>query len=183
MGKRFAILIGAAALGAALIAVGASADFRSVDDPRSDAKCFHEHAPEPPPPCSGSAMRNAEIVRATAGHEGRWLKHTIHVVGKFNFAQLELNTEPDRPCDFYLLVDRWGGSPVQAWPGGRVTGRARFIFHRHSVEILFSARSIGNPQSYGWGLLTDVGDFPVFASDHVSNDRGPLSCDIQHQLR
>ncbi len=32
----------------------------------------------------------------------------------------------------------------------RVTGRARYDFHRHSVEIFFSKRSIGNPHSYGW---------------------------------
>ena len=176
MGKRFAILIAAAGLGAAVIAAGASADFKSVNDPRGDTRCSNEGGGHKP--CSDWMRRNADIVRVTAGHEGTRLRHTIRVVGKFQFAQLEFNTDSDRRCDFYTLVDRWGGSPVQKWPGGRVTGRARFVFHRHSVEILFSERSIGNPQSYGWGLLTEAGDFPTFAQD------GILGCDsLQHGLR
>ena len=185
MGKRFAIVIGAAALGAVVIAVGASADFKSVNDPRGDTRCHNEGGGHKP--CSDWMRRNADIVRVTAGHEGTRLRHTIRVVGKLQEAQLMLDTDADRRCDFFLLVDRWGGSPAQVWPGGRVTGRARFVFHRHSVEILFSERSIGSPQSYGWGLLTDAGDLPVFASDHVPNDgiMEILRCNdsFQHGLR
>ena len=39
MGKRFAILIGVAAAG--VMAASASADSRTVHDPRGDTKCLH----------------------------------------------------------------------------------------------------------------------------------------------
>ena len=94
MGKRFAIVIGAAALGAAVMAAGASADYTSVDDPRGDTKCLHEGGGHTP--CSASKRRNADIVRATAGHDGTRLKHTIRVVGKFQRAQLGINTDSDQ---------------------------------------------------------------------------------------
>ena len=83
MGKRFAIVIGVAALGAAVMAAGASADFRSVHDPRGDTRCIHESHREPRP-CSHSTKRSADIVRATAGHEAGRLRHTIRVVGKID---------------------------------------------------------------------------------------------------
>ena len=53
-------------LGAAVIAAGASADFRSVNDPRGDTKCGHETGQHGA--CSAKSRRNADIVRATAGH-------------------------------------------------------------------------------------------------------------------
>jgi hypothetical protein len=46
--------VGVLAAGAAVIAVGASANFRSVHDPRGDVKCRG---------CSDSVKRNADIVR------------------------------------------------------------------------------------------------------------------------
>jgi hypothetical protein len=175
MGKRFAILIAAAALVAAVIAAGASADFRSVDDPRGDTTCVHEFGDKP---CSDWMRRNADIVRVTAGHEGARLRHTIRVVGRFQSAALWLNTDSDRACDLSLFVGRRGWSAVQELPGGRVTGRARVVLHRHSVEILFSERSIGSPQSYGWGLFINVGDWQAAAHDHL-----PGGCDsFQHGL-
>jgi hypothetical protein len=148
MGKRFALVIGVAALGAAVIAVGASANFRSVDDPRGDMKCSHR-------PCSDSAKRNADIVRATAGHEGTRLKHTIRVVGKLQRGRLEINTDSGSGCDYVLVARRGRGrSKVRQCdasdPGPVRTGRARMDFHRHSVEIFFRKSSIGNPRRYGW---------------------------------
>jgi hypothetical protein len=61
-------VIGAAALGAALMAAGASADLRSVHDQRGDAHCIHDGS-GPPKPCSHSTKLTADVVRATAGHE------------------------------------------------------------------------------------------------------------------
>jgi hypothetical protein len=52
MGKRFGVLIGVAALGTAVMAAGASADYTSVDDPRGDTKCrddLDRHGHKPPP--------------------------------------------------------------------------------------------------------------------------------------
>jgi hypothetical protein len=154
MGKRFAFVIGVAALGAAAIAAGASANFRSVDDPRGDVKCSHR-------PCSDSAKRNADIVRATAGHEGRRLKHTIRVVGRLQKGRLEINTDTGSGCDYVLVARRGRGSSVRQCsasdPGPVRTGRARMDFHRHSVEIFFRKRSIGNPRLYGWKAIASAG--------------------------
>jgi hypothetical protein len=189
MGKRFAISIGAAALGAAVIAVGASATFRSVDDPSSDAKCFHEATPPAHRPCSDSTKRNAEIVSATADHEGRWLKHTIRVVGKFRHGLLLINTDQGAGCDFVLFIP---GSAVRECDGSSTrTGWARHDFHLHSVEIFFSKGSIGFPRHYGWSALADAGSPTGHAVDFVPkrdafrpatySDRD-LSY-IRHQLR
>jgi hypothetical protein len=182
MGKRFAILIAAAALGAAVIAAGASATFRSVDDPRGDAKCFHErdYPGHPHLPCTGSIMRNAEIVRATAGHEGKWLRHTIRVVGKFHVGLLLINTDSDSDCEYKLHAP---GAKVYECFGGRnpaPTGLARVDIHLHSVEISFSKRSIGFPRFYGWYAFAGAGPWAGHAADWVPN--GGLTY-IRHWLR
>jgi hypothetical protein len=177
MGKRFAILIGAAALGAALMAVGASADFRSVGDPRGDITCEHKRGHY----CSPSLRRSADIVRATAGHDGTRLRHTIRVVGKFKRAELDISTDLDRACEWSLDIKRGHGRSKfeNCDVSGVRTGRARMDFHHHSVKILFSKRSIGNPQSYGWMADAQVGRLPN-ASDHNGvPDRGGY---IRHRL-
>ena len=142
MGKRFAILIGAAALGAALMAAGASADFRSVDDPRGDTKCGHELGQHGP--CLDRSKRNADIVRATAGHEGGKLRHTIRVVGKFKRGGLAISTDSDPRCEFFVDVKRGEGrsGEVRECYFGPRTGGARVDFHHHSVEIVFSEGSM-----------------------------------------
>jgi hypothetical protein len=187
MGKRFAILIGAAALGAAVIAVGASADFRSVNDPRGDVKCIQDRHPHPT--CSDSKKRNADIVRATAGHgkNGR-LKHTIRVVGKFQRGvqnvYLGIDTDSDECVRYFRF--RPGKEKAEfktrCRPGGGTKRRAgRVSFHRHSVEILFKKRLIGNPRRYDWTLSvcafapTGTGSW---ACDHAPN--GGRS--IRHRL-
>jgi hypothetical protein len=187
MSKRFAILIGVAALGAAVMAAGASADFTSVHDRRGDTGCHHDGGSTTP--CSNSVRRNADIVRATAGHDRRWLKHTIRVVGKFHAGEITINTDSDPTCEYYLYFDRAyfdrgvgrvkvhqsaGGCPR---PGG-VTGHARVDVHRHSVEVFFSKRSIGNPQSYGWQVFAFAGG-RSWAADLVPNHEPGY---IQHRL-
>jgi hypothetical protein len=171
MGKRFAAALGAAALGAALMAVGASADFRSVGDPRGDRKCDHGIDTGPARPCSHSNKRNADIVRATAGHEGGRLRHTIRVVGKFQSAGLYISTDSDRYCELYVGARRGHGrSEIRpCHSNAPPTGRARMDFHHHSVEIFFSERSIGNPQSYGWRLGAIAGRPAGHAHDYVPN--------------
>jgi len=181
MGKRFAILIGAAALGAALIAGGASANFRSVDDPRGDTKCLHEHGVHHRP-CSDSMRRNADIVRATAGHDGTRLRHTIRVVGKFQFAGLYIYTDSDPGCERVVFIERGrgrSGEVSECAPGDARTGRARMDFHHHSVKIVFSEGSIGNPQSYGWIAAAGAGTFKGNAYDQVPNRGGGY---IRHRL-
>jgi hypothetical protein len=172
MGRRFAIVIGVAAA-FALIAAGASANFRSVHDPRGDAKCYHDGGPKP---CSDSVKRNADVVRATAGHEGGRLKHTIRVVGKIHQVGLLINTDSDPGCEWTfwpLIRGRNGSSKIRACDTGntepRSTGRARYDFHLHSVEIFFSKRSIGSPLLYGWWARAFAGPLKGHASDDVPN--------------
>ena len=158
VGKRFAIVIGAAALGAAVMAAGASADFRSVNDPSGDTKCLHEVGGHKP--CSDRKKRSADIVRATAGHHGTRLKHTIRVVGRFHGALLLFNTDSDRYCDRTLSISRRGGLAWGWCLNNPHTGpgHARVDLHRHSVEIFFKERSIGNHlDSYGWNVYTATG--------------------------
>ena len=178
MGKRLAIVIGAAALGAALMAAGASADFRSVHDPRGDVKCKVGVNGS----CSDSMRRNADIVRATAGHEGTRLKHTIRVVGKFRSVHLLINTDSETNCEWSLFVSRGerpqGGECIRQ---GGVIRHARVDFHSHSVEISFSKRSIGNPASYGWTAYTLLGDYRANTSDDVANGRSLFDY-IEHSL-
>ena len=156
MGKRFAIVIGVAALGAAVMAAGASADYTSVDDPRGDTKCFHEIKHQH---CSDSKRRNADIVRATAGHDGALLKHTIRVVGEPRLVSLWINTDSDPECEFWAgaIRDRARYDVTRCRYRGRTgsTGHASYDFHGHSLEISFSQKSIGNPQSYGWQVTTE----------------------------
>jgi hypothetical protein len=160
MGKRFAILIGAAALGAAVIAAGASATFRSVDDPRGDTG---GHG-------SDQARRDADIVRATAGHEGTLLRHTIRVVGKFKNVILRINTDSDQACEYFVGFVHAPVVRVRVCGGGlRAGGPARVDFHLHSVEISFSKRSIGFPRFYGWTAITFTLSGVRGTVDHVPN--------------
>jgi parallel beta-helix repeat protein len=170
MGKRFLISIAAAAVGAAVMAIGASADFRSVHDPRGDTRCHSEVAR----PCSDEKKRSADIVRATAGHDGTRLRHTIRVVGKFQGSTLYITTDSDQDCEWRISdIKRGRGRSGEVRPcfgnGSAPTGRARYDFHHHSVKIVFSERSIGNPQSYGWRVLTSAGKSVLDASDFAPN--------------
>jgi hypothetical protein len=178
---RFWLCIAAAVAVTAIAVPAASADFRSVNDPRGDTTCGHELGGHKP--CSDRKRRSADIVRATAGHDGALLKHTIRVVGKFKFAAFDFNTDSYPSCEFYLFAIRGVGRDevrecdVSGGPG-RVTGHARYDFHRHSVEIVFSESAIGNPQSYGWRAQVDVGRSHASAFDFIPNWGGR----IQHRL-
>ena len=186
MRKRFAIVIGVAASGA-LVAAGASADFRSVHDPRGDTKCYHEHE-DNRIPCSDSVKRAADIVEATAGHEGGRLKHTIRVVGKIHGGALIINTDSDPECEFSTLgAGRGEGkAKIRACPRGSngTIGRARYDFHLHSVEISFSKESIGSPEHYGWWAFAFAGPLRGHATDGVpTRDHGaPVDGYIPHRL-
>ena len=79
---------------------------RSVHDPRGDAGCYRGREGYGPKPCLDSTMRSAEIVRATAGHEGGRLRHTIRVVGKFQSGWLGFNTDSDESCEWWLDLER-----------------------------------------------------------------------------
>jgi hypothetical protein len=142
-----------AAVGGTVIAVpAASADFKSVKDRRGDTEC-NVH-------CTAQTRRNADIVRATAGHHGTRLKHTIRVVGRFHGALLLFNTDSDRYCDRTLSISRRGGLAWGWCLNNPHTGpgHARVDLHRHSVEIFFKERSIGNHlDSYGWNVYTATG--------------------------
>ena len=179
MGKRFAVVIGVAVFAAALIAVGASADFRSVHDPRGDTKCSHDHTPTRP--CSDRRRRDADIVRATAGHDGTRLRHTIRVVRKLHQAHLLINTDSDPACEWAVFASRGGGEEgVEECASRKVVAPARYDFHRDSVEIFFSETSIGNPQGYGWKFFTGAGSGTAYASDSVPN--GGSGDYIRHTL-
>jgi len=190
---RTRIIAAIVVLGAAVIAAGASADFRRVNDPRGDVECIHDNLPAGEvPTCSDSKRRNAEIVRATAGHgkNGR-LKHTIRVVGKFQRGiqdvYLGIDTDSDE-CERSFLF-RPGNEKAKfktrCRRGDGTHRRAgRVSFHRHSAEILFSKRSIGNPRRYDWSVgvcavaPTGTGSWTC---DFAPN--GAHSRSIRHQLR
>jgi hypothetical protein len=162
IGRRFAIVIGVAAVGAAVVAVGASATFRSVDDPRGDTGGCRS--------CSDRARRDADIVRATAGHEGGRLRHTIRVVGKFKDVTLLINTDSDQACEYWVYFVHVPLVPVRDCGGGSAAlGPARVDVHLHSAEISFSKRSIGFPRFYGWSASTFTAAGGRGAVDHVPN--------------
>ena len=184
LGRRFAIVIGLAAAG--VMAASASADFSSVHDPRGDTKCHRGGSGQDGhKPCSDSSRGNADIIRATAGHEGTWLRHTIRVVGKFRSGWLALSTDSDRTCEWYVDFDRqrkdeirparFGADPADCYregPGGEGPGgRAKVEFHLHSVEVSFRESQIGNPLGYGWRA-------GAFASGNPS--RGLAGDDVPH---
>ena len=175
---RTRIISAIVVLGAAVIAAGASADFKSVNDPRGDTMCFHD-AGFAPKPCSDSKRRNADIVRTTAGHDGASLKHTIRVVGEIRAGGLFINTDSDRDCEFFLQVRR-DTDVRECAKHAPVTGPARHEFHRHSVEISFSKESIGNPQSYGWQVGTDSLGKDYLHADAVDFAPNPVDY-IEHQ--
>ena len=145
-----------AAVAVTVIAVpAANADFTSVKDPRGDTECTVH--------CTTQIRRNADIVRATAGHDGTRLKHTIRVVGKFHGALLLFNTDSDPYCDRTLLSglclsEEGVGLGYCILTPHTGPGHARVDLHRHSVEIFFRARSLGNHlDSYGWHVYTATG--------------------------
>jgi hypothetical protein len=151
-GKRRVVVASAVVLGAAVIAAGASADFRSVDDPKGDVKCRRG--------CSDSAKRNADIVKAKASHDVGQLRHTIRVVGKVKQVGLTINTDSDPGCERQIFLDRGNENPeVRKCGSPRIrTGVAHVEFDLDSVRIFFSERSIGNPRGYGWRASAGVGE-------------------------
>jgi hypothetical protein len=175
-------------LGAALIAVGASADFRSVPDPRGDVKCY-DHNVSATVPCShlASKARNADIVSATAGHDGALLKHTIRVVGRAPQAGwLRINTDSDPGCEWiattpgkpemYSGFEPCAGEPNASAPFccarvHRYDGPPRSVVHKTVITFKW----IGSPRSYGWSYETEAGGE---AFDHVPNGGGY----IRHRL-
>jgi hypothetical protein len=150
------IIIAIVVLGAAVIAVGASADFRSINDPRGDTRCIQVGG-HPHPTCSDSKKRNADIVRATAGHTDRGLKHTIRVVGKLKGAALHIITGSHPGHHLYLFIERGQRRAefrkLSDFPGP--VGGAWMDFHLHSVEIHFRKRAIGS-QSYRWNAAVQA---------------------------
>jgi hypothetical protein len=176
--NRIVVVVSAVLLGAAAIAADASATFRSFDDRRGDTKCLHRDTLSRQP-CSDSRRRNADVVRATAGHEGGptsqilgpRLTHTIRVVGKFQQVELIFNTDSDSKSEWRLFVGRGGGDfeVSECRPGLARTGPVRADFHLHSVEIFFSKRCIGNPRHYGWRARVGAGPPRTQATDFVPN--------------
>ncbi len=175
--KRGIVVVSAVVLGAAVIAAEASGNQQSVSDPRGDVECL------PPVPCSRSLERSADIVKATAGHAGERLKHTVTVAGRFgdDLATLDINTDsdarPERCVGAYRgekKVDVIKCAPGRC-PPCHITGPARVDFHRHSVEISFSEKSIGGRRSYGW----DVGTLAYGKHASEASDRIPAGGYIQ----
>ena len=152
-------------LGAAVIAAGASANFKSVNDPRGDTKCSHR-------PCSDSAKRNADIVRATAGEERGHLKHTIRVAGNApQGGALRINIDSDPGCEWKIGIPHRGEFissivPCSGEPNAptrccaevhRNDGTPSSPYSVHNVVITFKKKKIGSPRSYGWRAQTEVG--------------------------
>ena len=105
MGKRFAIVIGAAALGAALIATGASANFRSVDDPRGDTGCGRRRAPRLArtrrAQCRHRQGDGGPRRQAAEAHDPRRRQDPE--------AFLLINTDSDRDCELFVVTRRGQG--------------------------------------------------------------------------
>jgi hypothetical protein len=166
---------------------------RSVHDPRGDAGCYRGREGYGEKPCLASTMRSAEIVRATTGHEGGWLRHTIRVVGKFQSGGIGISTDSDESCEWWLDLKR-GKRKVESRrlrecgrhvPSPGPGGRARVEFHRHSVEVLFRESQIGNPPGYGWQAYASALGPPDrgLAEDYVPNDFGSAFAPyIRHEL-
>jgi hypothetical protein len=169
---------------------------RSFHDPRGDAVCERGREGYGEKPCLASAMRSAETVRATAGHEGGRLRHTIRVVGRFQSGSLGINTDSDPDCEWGLDLKR-GKRKVEFRnlrecrrhaPSPGPGGRARVEFHRHSVEVLFRESQIGNPPGYGWQAGTSALGPPDrgLAYDYVPNGFGSYPGEfgsyIRHEL-
>jgi hypothetical protein len=196
MGKRFAVLIGAAALGAAVIAVGASADFKSVNDPRGDTKCFDHDVPASGGHCT-DWKRQADIVRATAGHNRVELKHTITVVGVAREGQggaLLINTDSDPGCEWSIDL-LWPGEfisqivPCAGQPNAstrccaqvhRNDGTPGNPYSVHDVVITFKKGKIGSPRFYGWSAHVFAG--PPKDPTARSTDAVPNRGYIRHRL-
>jgi hypothetical protein len=191
--KRGVVIAAAVVLGAAVIAVGASADFKSVNDPRGDTKCFDDDVPVSAGQCTDSVKRQADIVRATAGHEGRWLKHTIRVAGKArNEGALLIDTDSDPGCEWIIDLLHKGEFvslivPCSGQPNAstrccaevhRNDGTPGNPYSVHEVVITFMKGKIGSPRSYGWRAKTDAGTLFAHARDRVPNRRGY----IRHRL-
>jgi hypothetical protein len=167
---------------------------RSVHDPRGDAGCYRGREGYGEKPCLASTMRSAEIVRATAGHEGGRLRHTIRVVGKFQSGGIGISTDSDESCEWWLDLKR-GKRKVEFRklrecrrhvPSPGPGGRARVEFHRHSVEVLFRESQIGNPPGYGWDAYASALGPPDrgLAEDSVPNGFGSYDFGsyIRHEL-
>jgi hypothetical protein len=177
--NRRVVVVSGVILGVALIAAGAYGDKKSVDDRIGDTEC-------PAGGCSGSQERSADIVNATAGHAGGRLQHTVTVVGRFQYADLAINTDSDPNCERRVIarrsLERFRVVTCSERQRRRhSTGLATVRFHRHSVEISFSKRAIGGPRRYGWAVYAASVTHPL-ASDSLPGGVTSSSY-ILHRLR
>ena len=129
----------------------------------------------------GQAQRRHR--QGDGGPRGGRLRHTIRVVGKIESVGILFNTDSDPECETRIDAVRGGRKEVKFRKCGTMgfgTGRARVDFHRHSVEIFFRERSIGNPDGYGWNLGTNAGPSAGHANDEVRRFSPPHY--IRHEL-
>jgi hypothetical protein len=115
-----------------------------------------------------------DISRATAGHNGSLLQHTVRTYRTWK--SKELVSTDDEPRDICIYIWRAKSDPEEQQdyqvcahfedgklkasvfhvrPPHRRTGSVRVLRHdQHSITYTFAKRAIGNPQRYQWQAVT-----------------------------
>jgi hypothetical protein len=179
MGKRFAILIGAAA--ALMAGLAGLATAKSTSDPEND-----NTGDNCPPTNSRYCSKSFDFVKVSADHSGANLVHKAKVRGNSKEVPLlSISTDKAKDCEYILGIppgsdvidDGSLGTVVRGYTvvncdtaeeaPAKYVGKAG----ERGFKFVFSPDSIGNPNKYRW-------QFAYLADRGVLADEAPNKPDV-----
>jgi hypothetical protein len=150
----------------------AGADKRSVDDSASDA-----------------SPNSVDLVRAKVSHtdDGR-LRHTITVDGQLNTDNdrqilLQFNLDGDRGCEREFIWPPVGERNIIECGIGEGDGVGRISKPEpNKLQIVFRKNVLGNPERYGWRVVSRGCPKKCAFIDALPNQDGDNEVYVRHNL-
>jgi hypothetical protein len=135
--KLMLTLLAVAGLSAALLAGLAVAKTKTYKDPKKDNKC-----------CG----KSFDFVKATSGHAGDNLKHTVKMKGKAADQSpfLNISTKGGKKCEFYVNLVGDDPKVVDCSTGASKPAVVVKKKGKRGFKYVFSPESIGSPKKYRW---------------------------------
>jgi hypothetical protein len=134
--KLMLTLLAAAGLSAAIAGL-AVAKTKTYQDPKGDNDC-----------CG----KSFDFVKASAGHAGDNLKHTVKVKGKTadQVPFLNISTKGGKGCEFYVSLIGDDPKVVDCKTGASKPAVEVGSAGKKGFKYVFSPDSIGSPKKYRW---------------------------------
>lgn len=134
----------------------------------ADSSVFTDPAGDPFDQPTGVSSSSVDVVRATHGHGGGRLVHTVSVAGTVpnpasstNAPMLYLQpsnvSNGTSDCAYFVGRHRGRIGIFRCGYGNRVGAATVRRTSARTVRFEFTARAIGNPASYEWAALTSSG--------------------------